>query len=363
MTEVSIIKCANYEQSNVDKAITKAFARVDNLDKKIKGRKILIKPNILMGKKPEFAVSTHPTVIEAICKILKKHDCEVVIGESSGWNTRSAFEISGIKGVADNYGIKIIVFDDYETEDISIDGKVLKSVTLTKALKDFDYVINACKMKTHSLMKMTGAVKNCYGFVPGKKKAFYHTKGSTEKLFGEMLIDIYGQIKPKILLNVMDAVVGMEGEGPGNGDPKNTGLILSSTDASSLDMIASQIMGFKLKEIESINAAVRRHDFNIKDVKVVGEVSALNKPLNYKRPGQGNIINAVVTNIQSIISPKNLIPEVDKGKCIKCSICAKNCPVNCITLEPYPVFDRSVCIECYCCHEHCPKGAIFLKKS
>jgi uncharacterized protein (DUF362 family)/NAD-dependent dihydropyrimidine dehydrogenase PreA subunit len=362
MSDVLILNCPNYNQENVDKAIAEVFK---NIRIGIKPHsKILIKPNILMAKKPEYACSTHPAMIEAVCKILAKHNCEIIIGESSGWNTKLGFEVSGIKAVAEKYKAKIVVFENDKIVDKNIDGVVLKELKITSFIDDVDYIINMPKMKTHGLMKITGAVKNCYGFIPGFQKALYHTKGKDDVTFGELLIDIYLQCKDKIVINIMDAIVGMEGEGPGNGDPKNTGLVIASVDAIALDVIQSSIMGFDPLKIQTINAAVKRKLIGMDNIRIIGDYKDSSIPiLNYTPPGANKGIKSFIKTAKSyIIKTPVLIPEVDKDKCIKCSICAKLCPVQCITLQPYPTFDRSICIKCYCCHEHCPQGAIFLKR-
>jgi uncharacterized protein (DUF362 family)/NAD-dependent dihydropyrimidine dehydrogenase PreA subunit len=362
MSDVLLINCPNYTQENVDKAISEVF-KIIKVNIKSHS-KVLIKPNILMAKKPGYACTTHPTVIEAVCKILAKKNCEIIIGESSGWNTKQGFEVSGIKAVAEKYHAKIIVFEDNKILDKKINGVVLKELKITSFVENVDYIINMPKMKTHAFMRITGAVKNCFGFIPGFQKALYHTKGKDENAFGELLIDIYSQCKDKIVINIMDAIVGMEGEGPGNGDPKNTGLIIASTDALALDVVESKIMGFDPLKIQTIRAAIDRKLLDINNVKVIGDYKNSNIPnLKYQPAGQGSGITKFVTTAASYLTKTSvLIPEVNKEKCIKCGICAKLCPVQCITLKPYPTFDRNVCIKCYCCHEHCPQGAIFLKK-
>ncbi len=363
MSNVAVIKCPNYTQESVDKTIERVFKEIPV---KIKPHsKVLIKPNILMAKKPEYACTTHPAMIEAVCKILAKDKCEIILGESSGFNTMNGFTVSGIRAVAEKYKAKIIAFENDKIQDKKIDGKVLKELKITSIINDVDYIINMPKMKTHMLMRVTGAVKNCYGLIPGFQKAIYHTKGKDEKAFGELLIDIYLECKDKIVINIMDAIVGMEGEGPGNGDPINTGLVIASTDALALDVIQSRIMGFDPLAIGTTSAAIDRKLLKINEVKVIGDYKNSNIPkLNYIPPGgKGNKIVKFITTAKSyLMRTPTLIPEVNKDKCIKCGICAKLCPVQCITLKPYPTFDRNICIKCYCCHEHCPKGAIFLKR-
>jgi uncharacterized protein (DUF362 family) len=362
MSNVLVLNCPNYTQENVDKAVATIFKDIKITIKP--HSKVLIKPNILMAKKPEYACTTNPALIDAVCKILAEKKCKIIIGESSGWNTVYGFEASGIKAVAEKYHAKIIAFENDKISNKNIDGTILKELKITALIEDVDYIINMPKMKTHGLMRITGAVKNCYGFIPGFQKGMYHTKGRDEKTFGELLIDIYLQCKDKIVINIMDAIVGMEGEGPGNGDPKNTGLIIASTDAIALDVVQSKIMGFNPLDIQTIRAGVDRKLVDINDIKIIGDYKNTNIPnLKYQPAGQNSGISKIISTATSYLIKKTvLIPEVNKDKCIKCGICAKLCPVQCITLKPYPTFDRKICIKCYCCHEHCPQGAIFLKK-
>jgi uncharacterized protein (DUF362 family) len=359
MSKVSVIKCPNYVQADVDKAVAKSLKDLGIAFNK--DDKVMLKPNMLMAKKPEFAVSTHPSVVEAVCKILKNSGCEIMIAESSGWNTENAFTVSGIRAVAEKYDARIIILEKQKTVEKNIGGKVLKSLKTTDIMDFPDYIINLPKMKTHSLMKITGAVKNIFGLVPGTTKPFYHMKGNTEELFAELLLDIYEYYKPKIKVNIMDAIIGMEGEGPGNGDPKNTGLIIASTDALSLDIVQARIMGVDLKNAPYINAALKRGASG--SVELSGDIKDIGKYPEYRMPGKRNLMKTIVSSARTyLFKPEALIPDVDKRKCIKCSICAKNCPVNCISMKPYPTFDRSICIKCYCCHEHCPEGAIYLTR-
>ena len=361
MVDVSIVKCPAYIQKNVDEAVERSLKNIKFVVSN--GSKVLVKPNILMAKIPEYAVCTHPAVIEAVCKILKRRGCKIVIAESSGWNTAQGFEISGIRAVGEKYGAEIVILENGKITSKIIDGKVLKELKTSPTIDSVDYILNISKMKTHSLTNVTGAVKNIYGLVPGTTKALYHMKGNTEELFADILIDIYTHYRPKISLNIMDAVIGMEGEGPGNGDPKNTGLIIASIDALALDVIQARIMGFRPEDMPCLKAAVKRGLIGLKDVKVIGDFTNTNIPIiKYAPPGKKSLVNVLSMAKSFIFKSAPLIPDVDTKKCVKCGICAKLCPVKCITMKPYPKFDRKICIKCYCCHEHCPQGAIYLKK-
>jgi uncharacterized protein (DUF362 family) len=349
--KVSIVKCSNYRQKNVDDAIINALALADI--KIPKGKKVLIKPNLVKGDvKNLIATITHYSLIEAICKILKKNNCKIYIGESSFMDTEDAFKKSKIDKIAKKYG-KLIIFEQDKLVKIKNSNlKILKSFYLSKILKNMDLIINVPKLKTHQLTRYTGAVKNLYGCIPGGMKQKLHRKATNEKKFSKLLIDIYQNIKPEI--NIMDAIIGMEGNGPTSGISKKAGYILASKNAITLDVVSSKLMGYNPKEILTNKEAIKRK-FGTFKFQLIGLKKLPN--LRFKKPvGMGNFAKSLTTRFRY----RPII--VDENKCTKCGICAKKCPVNAITLKPFPVIDKKKCIRCFCCIEVCPKGALSLKE-
>ena len=96
-------------------------------------------------------------------------------------------------------------------------GIQAKEFILPKELTEADCVISVSKMKTHALERITGAVKNSYGFIYGRQKAIGHTRYPSADSFARMLVDLNKMVKPRLYL--MDGIVAMEGNGPGAGDP------------------------------------------------------------------------------------------------------------------------------------------------
>jgi len=350
--KVSIVKCANYDQKRVDRAVEKAF---DLADIRIpKGKKVLIKPNIVgtFPKKQKIA-TTNPAIIEALCKILKKKGCKIIIGESSFTDTVEAFKNSGIQKIGKKYGAQILVFEQDKLIKIKDSkAKVLKEFRIAKTLKEVDIIINAPKLKTHLLTKFTGSVKNLYGVVPGGMKQKLHMKAPTVKRFGKMLIDIYQNIKPEI--NIMDGILGMEGSGPTAGDPKKAGYILASNNAVSLDIVCSKLMGYKFKDIFYLKEALKRKVAPNKFI-LVGEEKIPN--LKFKKP---SVRDKLSVSVVRLLRTRPII--VDEKKCVKCGLCAKKCPTNSIILCPYPKINKKTCIRCFCCMEICPQHALHLKE-
>jgi len=349
--KVAIVKCKTYKQSEVDKAIVKVLELAGiSLPKR---KKILIKPNIVVcnAKSPK-AVLTNPSIVKAICKILKKNNCKIYIGESSFMDTDIAFKKSGIEKVVKKYG-KLVIFEQDKLVKIKdIKAKVLKNFYLSKTLKSVDLIINLPKLKTHQLTKYTGAIKNLYGCIPGGMKQKFHKKAQNEKKFSNLLVDIYQNVKPGV--NIMDGVIGMEGEGPTSGKLKKAGYILASKSAITLDIASSKLIGYKPKKILVIKEAVKRKLGSFKFV-LVGIKKLPN--LHFKKPA---VTSSSYRRVLERLKQKPIV--VDEKKCIKCGLCAKKCPAKAIKLNPHPVIDKKKCIRCFCCMEICPKDALSLKQ-
>lgn len=349
--KVAIVKCTSYDQKKVDKAVEKALDLIDF--KFERGSKVLIKPNVVgFFSKHQKAITTHPSVIVAVCKILKKKNCKIFIGESSFMDTEIALKKTGIEKVAKKYG-KLVIFEESKLVKIKDDrARVLKRFRVAKIVKDADLIINMPKLKTHVLTKYTGAIKNLYGLNPGGIKQRLHKKARGEKKFSKLLVDIYQNIKPE--LNIMDGIIGMDGYGPTSGQPKKANLILVSRNSVALDIAACNIIGLKPTRVYAIKEAVKRKlypDFKF-------ELTGMEKlpEINFKKPRQDTRLN----RLKRLFRESPIV--VDEKKCVRCGLCMRKCPAHAIKLKPYPLVDKKKCIRCYCCMEICPRHALSLGK-
>ncbi|MBW2989363.1 DUF362 domain-containing protein [Candidatus Woesearchaeota archaeon] len=363
MAKVSVLKCESYDVGPVTEVIRRSLKNIgfevpDN-------KKILLKPNVLGQRKKEMAITTHPAIIDALCRILKEKRNEVWVGDSGGVSsyggTKKAFEICGIEAAAKKNGARLISFEGSEKKEIIDDnGKVIKRFFLAKEPFDADLIINVPKLKTHMLTKFTGAVKNMFGCVPGGGKSKKHALAPNEDMFCELLLDVYQNVRPH--LNIMDGIVGLEGDGPGSaGTPKKAGLILASEDAVALDIIASGIIGYDPMEIKTTRHAIERGLFTkAGDVEVIGEKGV---SVGFRKPKvkQGMASRLPKPLVKLAFNLASIKPYINKEMCKRCRICAEVCPVNAITIDKYPKFNRKRCILCYCCHENCPYNAIGLR--
>jgi uncharacterized protein (DUF362 family) len=176
-THISISKCSSYNLDDVQKSLLECLDAIGGISYFIQhGDKVLIKPNMLQGKAPEEAITTHPAVLEAVVNIVKEADGIPLIGDSPGGPARGMegfWDVTGFSDVSKRTGAKLVNFEktgSYLMKRNDVDYRIAKKVV------DSDVVINLPKIKTHGLTIFTCAIKNMYGIVPGLIKTEYHKK-------------------------------------------------------------------------------------------------------------------------------------------------------------------------------------------
>src|SRR4030043_601974 len=229
-SSVSIVKCQNYDEEKVLSALRQSIDLIGGIQNFVKkGSRVLLKPNLLYGKNPEKAVTPHPSVVRGMIQIVREAGGVPCIGDSPsvGSLTKTA-EKAGIKAVADEMKCPLMEFDKPMLLPEG-GGKIFRQLEIDRSVLEADVIINLPKWKTHAQMLLTLGVKNLFGCIPGPRKALWHLKaGADQKAFAQMLIDLYQIIQPS--LTILDGIVGMDGNGPGSGDPIQLGLILASRD-------------------------------------------------------------------------------------------------------------------------------------
>ncbi|MBN1383453.1 MAG: DUF362 domain-containing protein [Elusimicrobia bacterium] len=368
MPTVSLIKCNSYQ--NAEASIKEAIRLIGGTEKFFKsGQRILIKPNILSAKTPDKAVTTHPEVVRAIIRIVKNAGAIPAVGESPGGAIGGAEKVwqkSGIGKVCEEENCEMLFFEKTGTVFIPSENpnnKMLKTIEIAKPCIEYDCVISVPKFKTHNLVFLTGAIKNTYGCVPGLRKSMYHKIATHPDEISEVIVDIFAIVKPK--LSIMDAVVGMEGDGPGSGTPRKIGLIMASSDSVALDTVMGEIAGCDLKKLYYLNSAASLGlgCNNIKKINIAGENLNSVKLKDFSIPENFYLYLIPKPFAKFLGKFVSAVPVMDKQKCTKCKICIKSCPTNAIKLYEIPRVDKSKCILCLCCNELCPENAVAIKHS
>ncbi len=363
-SKISIIRCLSYNPSLVQEATRRAIDLIGGISNYIKpGSKVLVKPNLLMAKQPEFGITTHPEVVRAVVKLLKEIDCSIFIGDGpSVWgnqieNVDEVYELTGIKKISQEEGVSLVKFDKRRWR---------VKFPLTTWLDECEYLVNIPKFKTHDLTILTGSIKNLFGLVCGTYKTELHKNYFEQKDFAKMLVDIYKEVKPN--LTIVDGIWAMEGDGPASsGKLRNQNLLLAGIDCVALDTVLALIMGIKPFDIMTTSEAASRGlgEGNINSISILGErlQEVIGKP--FLLPSTSLLRKKIPKPILKIA--KQMIkyyPCVERDNCISCAACIQACPQKAISMKKTQmVFDYSKCISCFCCQEACPASAIKVKKS
>lgn len=358
---VSIARCSDYDKGQVGAALAELLLPLGGMRSFVcKGDKVLIKPNLLKAALPEKAVTTHPSVVEAVVREVLAAGGIPLIGDSPGiGKMEKIFETTGMKGVADRTGAKLVEFKD-SVEVETGKGATFKSLEISKDIMDADKVINLPKVKTHAQMYVTLGVKNCFGCIVGKRKPQWHFKaGVTRGHFADLILDIYNTVAP--VLTIADAIVAMEGNGPGSGDPRQVGLLFASSNALSMDRVISPILGVKEGDVPLFQSAKARGlgDIDIKKIEVIGpEIDELIVK-GFRSPKIIDMMFGPPFLRQYFKKSLTARPKVDHNICDLCGDCIRTCPVEVMSVKNkrIDIFYRD-CIHCFCCQEVCPKGAI-----
>ncbi len=333
------------------------------------GQRVLVKPNLLQPSEPAKAITTHPTVVRAVVKLAQEAGGRVLIADNPfappigqrGWD--SLYERTGCAAIAAETGAELN-HSIAPQQRPHPEGELIKLVDTSSFLSGCDVVISVPKLKTHSLMRYTGAVKNLFGTVPGTIKAGYHVKLQTTERFASMLLDLVTFVRPA--LTVMDAIVGMDGSGPAAGQPFHIGAILAAADPVALDVAAVGLVGHKPASVPTVSGAVARGwtTGHTSDLEILGEDLHAMAASGFRLPPGGRSEMDYVPQFLRPVGTRILVPSpFVTGRCTGCGLCIEHCPVQTISsVDGRAQINLSDCIRCYCCHEVCPEHAIVLRQ-
>ncbi|MEN8097445.1 MAG: DUF362 domain-containing protein [Chloroflexota bacterium] len=365
---VALVKCSNYTLDEVNHALERGFDLLGGLENLVHPDELwLLKPNLLVGSRPEAAVTTHPIVLEAIGSQLQKARVRVTYGDSPGFGSAGLVaRISGLAEVAERLNIPLA--DMSSKVNVSFpEGNLVKQFGLGHGAVEADAILSLPKLKTHGLLRVTGAVKNQLGCVAGLGKSSFHVQLANKIHFAQMLVDLNRLLSPRLV--VMDAIVAMEGNGPRGGDPRHVGVLLLSTDPIALDAVACRLINLDPGLLLTCKWGDRWGLGSINEYTLVGDsLDDLVVP-DFK-------VNRGVETGHDRVGPSHTLirtwfakrPVLATERCVGCGTCFEVCPtipkaikMNESNTLPLPDFNLDHCIRCYCCQEMCPEKAIILR--
>lgn len=368
---VVMTPCADYGEATVKAALEAVISPIGGLDWVTPGMTVGIKANLVSAMKPEECATTHPALLCALTAMLRERGARVIIGDSPGGVYTAAFvhHVYSAAGLSACEAAGAELNHDLGTaETLFPEAKVLKSFTYTSWLDACDAIIDFCKLKSHGMMGMSAAAKNLFGVIPGTMKPEYHFRFPNMADFAHMLVDINDYFADKVKLCLVDAVEGMEGNGPTQGSPRHIGLLLASASPHTVDAVCCELIGLSEDAVPTLPAARERGllpdevtlitvgtadgrstaaDFAVKDFEHVavrhGHLFA----------SKGKLVSKV---LEKLLTSR---PRLTESECVGCRKCADICPAKAIVMkDKKAVIDRDKCIRCFCCQEFCPTGAM-----
>ena len=372
---VSIQACADYEEATVRQSMGLVLRQMDALNFVRPGMTVAVKVNLVSAAKPEEAATTHPALVRELCRLITEKGARVVVGDSPG----GLFSRAALRGIYQATGLHAVeevggsLNDNFEVRDaVDHDAAVLHTFPYTAWLEEADAIICFAKLKTHAMMGMTCAVKNMFGAIPGTAKSECHMRFPREDLFADMLIDLNEHFRPALYL--VDAVEGMEGNGPTKGTPRHIGLLLASPSPHTVDAVCARLIGLSEDAVPTLMAARERgligEDFPLlvtgkgtqnADDYAVSDFEHVAVRHGHLFDSRGKLISKT---LEALLTSR---PKLKESECIGCGKCGNICPAKAITMESVnsdkngkkkAVIDRDKCIRCFCCQEFCPKGAM-----
>lgn len=327
------------------------------------GMRVAIKPNLVHKSRPEQCAVTHPAIVAAVARRVIALGAEAVLAESPGgvYNQsvlKGVYAASGMQEAARQTGMQLN-FDCSQQTVHSEQAAVYREMPILTPLAQADLIINIAKLKSHTLTVYSGATKNLYGAIPGLVKAELHFRFQSREAFADMLVDIAQAVAPQ--LSIIDGVWGMEGEGPGTGDPRHMGVILASASPYAADDAAVRLLGFERGEIPVLAAAEKRGLLG--QVQVAGEKieDHLVEAFVRASDSDGSLAGAKLPGwlARPISRWLALKPKIVAKRCVGCGICVKVCPAHVIKIKGGKAhIAKKNCIRCFCCMEFCPKKAV-----
>jgi uncharacterized protein (DUF362 family)/NAD-dependent dihydropyrimidine dehydrogenase PreA subunit len=325
------------------------------------GRKVLIKPNVLRASEAQEGIVTHPAVLRAVVdKVEALGPASLIVGDNPGLfnygDNENCFKKSGLMEAAKGYYRNI----GNDSEKVSFNADYLPWVSVSRAVLEADLIISLPKFKTHGLTIVTGAIKNSYGYLPGAQKARLHKAAGNPERFHEVVVEVFRLRVPDLF--IVDAVIGMEGNGPASPDLREIGLLMASDNGVAMDAVMATMMGLDPGRLRFLQKAedLGLGSHNVDRMEIIGELKILP---DFKLPPLGGDAISANKAVQEMMHSRTLLrPQADPDLCTGCGTCVDQCAVSALSMDgDLPRVDADTCITCFCCQEMCPEKAMTLK--
>jgi uncharacterized protein (DUF362 family)/NAD-dependent dihydropyrimidine dehydrogenase PreA subunit len=346
---------ANTTYQDCREAVTQIFAAFPLA---IRGKRVLVKPNLVKPAEPEAGLITHPAILQAVVeKVEELGASEIIVGDNVGGGSygrnEATFIEAGMMGAARGHYRNI----GKEAHLLPFDPTFIEYVFVSREVLEADLFISVPKFKTHRFVGLSVAIKNNFGILPGAQKANFHARVKTPVDFARLQVEVFRLRPPD--LTIVDGVLAMQGPGPFSAELRYLGKVLAADNGVALDATVARMMGYDPSQVPLLRFAQDRGlgSYKAEDIEILGCLETIP---GYVMPPLAEITSTVPREHTGRLAQAALFrPLIEPQKCDGCAICAQVCPPGALRMtETLPALDASLCIPCYCCQESCPREAI-----
>ena len=258
---VALVQAQQYDPALIDLAVERLLELLNIPGEWFCGKRVLIKPNLLMRRQPQEATTTHPLLIKSLADWLyRAKAAQVIIADSPGGlytpaALRGIYQTCGMQQAAEQSGA-VLNFDvGYRTVSAK-DACICREFNLIHPVVQADLILSVGKLKTHCMTGLSGGVKNLFGCIPGLQKPQMHYRFQNTGDFCSMLVDLAQTVAP--VLTIIDAVDAMEGNGPSGGTVRHTGCLIASRSPFCLDLLLNRLIALKPQQAPTVLHSIRR---------------------------------------------------------------------------------------------------------
>ncbi len=255
MYTVSLIRAQSYELQELRASIEHLLKPLGGIEAVVsKGDRVLLKPNLLTGSRPTKECITRKEIVYCVAQLVKEAGGKPFLGDSPAFGSaKGVAKANGYLPLCEELDLPIV---EFRGQRYSTENENFNHLRLSKEAMNADVVINLPKVKSHMQLTMTMGVKNLFGCVPGKMKAWWHMEaGKDAERFGEMLVETAKAIVPN--LTIIDGIIGHEGNGPSAGEPRDLGILGASTNVFALDRAFIKILNVDPSLVPTLAAQAR----------------------------------------------------------------------------------------------------------
>lgn len=378
---VSAARAEQYNRTAIREILCTQAALLGLKTDHFAGKRVVLKPNLVAAMAPGEAATTDPVFLAAAADFLREYGArDLFLAESPGGicneaSLRRVYKACGILDIADSIGVTLN-FDPTAVRVSAPDALACRSFHILRPIAEADVIVDLCRLKSHSLTRYSGAVKNFFGVIPGVEKFEMHSAYPDVPVFSKMICDLCDMLcREHEILAIGDGIVAMEGNGPTGGTPRKVGALLMSESPFSLDAAAEVILGMTGTVPITEEARRRRLCPPIGQTEVRGTSLTDLAVTDFRMPDStgGKLGSRILRRLPDLFggrladffSPR---PQIDENRCVGCGVCAESCPRHTIEIrsekqKKKAVIRDSGCIRCFCCQELCPLHAVQIRQN